>query len=132
MRCKLKLLWKTRGALVAILVLSSSSVCRAETWYCEYDAYRHDGSKVRDSFHVEGSHLLDHSGDVIVDYQILENSKTAVVAAKGRGYASEPWVMGFLVMIRKDTGGFLLVTASMGDTNARQTGTCRLVEENTH
>jgi hypothetical protein len=65
------------------------------------------------------------SGDAIVHFDILENSEAAIVAAKGGSYASEPKVMGFLLMLRKDTGDFVLATASTGDTNARQTGKCR-------
>ena len=118
-----------RGAFVASLVLCSSPSHATEKWSCEYAPYRPEMAKVVSSFRVEGRQLIQYSGDAIVNYQLLEDSKGAIVAANEVSYAFEPWVIGRLVMIRKDTGDFLFVTASMGKTNARQAGTCRSIEE---
>jgi len=106
------------------LILGSSSLRAAETWECAYSSYRAPSREIESTLRIESSDISETSGDVIVSYHILENSDAAIVAAKGGSYASEPKVMGFLLMLRKDTGDFVLATASTGDTNARQTGKC--------
>ena len=115
-------------AAAVICVLSSSASHAAEAWDCEYSAYRPQETKQQSFFRLEGNRLAEYSGDAITGYQVLENSETAIVAAKGGSYASEPRVMGFLVLIKKDTGDFILVTASIGELNGSQTGHCRRIE----
>jgi hypothetical protein len=111
--------------MIAIFALASTPLRAGEKWSCVYTNYRQTG-KEESSFQVDGNRLVETSGDAIVDYQLLENSTDAIVATKGSSYAGDPWVMGFLVMIRKQTGEFVLATASVGSTNGRQTGQCHL------
>ena len=111
----------------AAILASSSPAWSAETWYCEYANFRHTGTD-QSLFHVEGNRLIENSGDVVGEYQVLEDSKAAIVATKGGSYASDPGVMGFLLMIQKATGQFLLTTASIGSAGSeagKQTGHCR-------
>jgi len=110
----------------AILAIAFSNPARsAEAWLCEYANYRHTGT-VQSGFQAEGDRLIENSGDVISSYHLLEDSKTAIVATKGGSYASDPWVMGFLLMIRKETGQFALITAPIGSETVKQTGKCHL------
>lgn len=112
-------------ALIAAIFGFAITPLRAgEAWQCEYRA-EHMGQIVS-LFHVEGSQLVQNSGDVIVNYQLLENSDVAIVAAKGGSYASAPKVMGFLVMIEKDTGEFVFTTDSVGPETVSSRGKCVL------
>lgn len=117
---------KAKAVFAATVLLWSEPPFAAERWSCEFSSYS-DASKEQADFEIVGDHLIEHSGDAIVDYQVLTNSKTAIVAAKGGDYASEPWLMGFLVLIHKATGKFVLTTASVGHTNAHQVGLCHLI-----
>ncbi len=72
---------------------------------------------------------MEESGDAVVEYKLIENDKASVVAAMGGSYASEPRVMGFILLINKETGEFVLTTSSIGALNNRQTGSCRLVPD---
>jgi hypothetical protein len=112
------------GTIIVALSIGYGPVHAAEIWSCEYTGFR-SPAKEWSQFRVEGNHLVEVSGDALTDYQILENSKTAIVAAKGGSYSSEPTVMSFLVMIKKETGAFALITASLGSLNSRQDGLCR-------
>jgi hypothetical protein len=120
--------WKLKAVYAGILVLQASVSQAANKWLCEFETYRHDGGTEVSTFRVEGSRLIENSGDVIVEYQLLENSDAAIVAAKGASYSSAPSVMGFLVMIDKKNGRFLLATAPIGETDTSQTGTCRSIK----
>jgi len=112
--------------VVALAAMALSSAAQsAETWFCEYTNYRHTGTD-QSWFRVEGDRVIENSGDAIVSYHLLEDSKTAIVATKGGSYASDPWVMGFLLMIRKETGQFAMVTAPIGSETVKQTGQCHL------
>ncbi len=113
--------------LIAFFSLTSSPLKAAEMWGCEYSNYRHTGNQ-QSFFHVEGGRLVENSGDVVDEFRLLEDSETAIVAAKGGSYTSEPKVMGFLLMIRKDTGQIALITASIGRENGKQAGHCRLID----
>ena len=108
-----------------LLLIGSGSVRAAETWDCEYSDFQ-KSSKRESWFHVEGGQLVEASGDAIVKYELLEDSDATVVAAKGGHYASDPHVMGLLLMIDKGTGKFLMTTASLGAVNGQQDGKCRL------
>src|SRR6185437_3045947 len=113
--------WKLKAFFAAILLLETSPSQAGERWSCEFQPYRQGQTSEQDDFSVEGSRLVEYSGDAIVDYQLLESSSTALVGAKGGAYASTPSVRGFLVLIDKVTGKSLLAAAS-GQDVARQAG----------
>jgi hypothetical protein len=120
--------WKLKAFFTAILLLETSPSQAGERWSCEFQPYRQGQTSEQADFSVEGSRLVEYSGDAIVDYRLLESSSTALVGAKGGAYASTPSVRGFLVLIDKVTGKSLLAAAS-GQDVARQAGTCRLVKQ---
>jgi len=66
--------WKLKAVYAGILVLQASVSQAANKWLCEFETYRHDGGTEVSTFRVEGSRLIENSGDVIVEYQLLENS----------------------------------------------------------
>jgi len=121
---------KVRYVLPCLLVALYSTLAPAAAdvwWSCDYSSFRGDG-KDQGYFHVIGDQLEEASGDVILDFKLLEDSEKAIVAAKGGSYASGPAIMGFLVMINKKTGEFILTTSSTGSVNGRQTGNCVRVD----
>lgn len=110
-------------SVISAVVLISAPLQAAEIWDCEYSNYQQTG-KLKGRFHVEGDRLIEQTDDVVNGYQLLQDTVAAIVGAKGGGYGANPRVMGSLLMIKKATGEFLLITDSIGPAHGRQTGQC--------
>lgn len=119
---------KSVGLGLIACALCSTPGAASEYWRCDYASGAHPSM----SFHVEGDRVIENSGDVTLDYKLLENSNTALVAAKGGGYASEPRVAGFLLLINKETGQMVASVASTSSVetwNRRDTGMCHRAQK---
>jgi hypothetical protein len=90
------------------------------------------------SFRVDGGTLVtvgEAEKDPINRYRILENSKTALVAANGGTFdffEEGPRVSATLLMIEKATGKFVYVIAEVGPANDHTTGTCKIIPGSRH
>ena len=120
------------ASFIVGLLIASGPARATEAWLCNYsrfNAQKPSGAGLQSLFRVKGDRLVEESGDAVVEYKLIENDKASVVAAMGGSYASEPRVMGFILLINKETGEFVLTTSSIGALNNRQTGSCRLVPD---
>jgi hypothetical protein len=109
-------------AIAAIFCGVSDSADAGEAWNCAWVTPNGWTEKGEGRFEVNGTSLKETYRDVILDYQILENNKDAVVVAEGG--SSVGGIMASVVMIRKGTGEFAFTTTSIGGQSERQTGTC--------
>jgi hypothetical protein len=103
---------------------------RAEIWSCDFSGFQLH-TKEHSDFRVSGELLFQEGRGISTDpFHILENSKTAIVAAKGGTYAMfeptpSPSINSAVVMINKATGDFVFTIAEIGPANDRTTGKCR-------
>lgn len=121
-----------RAGLMALTVTLLALPLNAnafEAWRCRYQPLKVSDPPDQSDFSVQGEDLVERYGDAITQYRIIADDASSLVAVRGGAYASAPSVMAFTILIDKRSGKFVLSTASVGEVNRTQTGTCRSLSE---
>jgi len=117
---------------VVTLLFIPTRLCAAESWSCVYAGFNSSHSQIHSKYRVS-DRLFKEVDTSDVPFYILENSHTAIVAARGGSLAGalspEYGLMigGTILIIKKDTGDFLLGNVEWRSRNPVQqitSGTC--------